>query len=192
MAFPPRPELPALLASLTRALEARGLPFMLIGGQAVLVHGTPRLTEDVDVTLAADPSRLPDVLTACADAGLTPLPEDPVAFVHDTFVLPARHAASGLRTDFVFSTTAYEREAIARSIRIVVEGVAVPVATAEDLLLHKLFAGRPRDIEDAESVVRRSGPSMDWVYVERWARTFAEVPGREEMPAAMERLRRCS
>jgi hypothetical protein len=33
---------------------------------------------------------------------------------------------------------------------------------------------------------------MDWDYVERWARTFAEVPGREEMPAAVERLRRFS
>ncbi len=35
---------------------------MLIGGQAVLLHGRPRLTEDIDITVGADPGRLDEVL----------------------------------------------------------------------------------------------------------------------------------
>ena len=50
------------LARLSRELEARQLPFMLIGGQAVLVHGQPRLTQDVVVTLGVDPDRWGSVL----------------------------------------------------------------------------------------------------------------------------------
>jgi hypothetical protein len=45
------PDLPGLLARLARALDDRRLPFMLIGGQAVLVHGVPRLTVFMEVTL---------------------------------------------------------------------------------------------------------------------------------------------
>ena len=41
----------ALLARLALELEARSLPYMVIGGQAVLVHGEPRLTRDIDITL---------------------------------------------------------------------------------------------------------------------------------------------
>jgi hypothetical protein len=42
-----------LLEALAQELEARAIPYMLIGGQAVLLYGVPRLTEDVDVTTSA-------------------------------------------------------------------------------------------------------------------------------------------
>ncbi|MDP3775767.1 MAG: nucleotidyl transferase AbiEii/AbiGii toxin family protein [Gemmatimonadales bacterium] len=182
-------ELPSFVAALARALDERGLPFMLIGGQAVLVHGRPRLTEDIDVTLGADPSRLADVLAVCATLGLEALPRDLERFVRDTFVLPARDPATGIRVDFIFSTTPYEPQAIERADHLTIGGADVPVATAEDLILHKLFAGRARDIEDAESVVRRKGGALDWDYLRRWAREFAGVRGRESLPPQVEQLR---
>jgi len=179
-----------LIATLARELRVAGIPFMLIGGQAVLVHGAPRVTEDIDITLAAEPDRTDDVLRVCERAGLAALPQDVARFVAETFVLPARHSLSGFRVDFVFSSTGYEREAIARAIAIDVGGEPVPFATAEDLLIHKLFAARPRDLEDARSVVRRKGSDIDWAYVEHWASEFAAVPGRERMPALVADLRK--
>src|SRR5579862_2101095 len=112
------PDFQALIANLTRELERHGLPFMLIGGQAVLLHGRPRLTEDIDITLGADPSRLADVLALCAEMRLHALPTDVPRFVADTFVLPVRDVDSGIRVDFIFSTSAYERQAIERAVRV--------------------------------------------------------------------------
>ncbi len=43
MASPPVPDFEDLLARLGRVLRSYDLPFMLIGGQAVLLHGEPRL-----------------------------------------------------------------------------------------------------------------------------------------------------
>src|SRR2546425_1271864 len=37
-----------LIAALARELTLRHVGFMLIGGQAVLLHGAPRLTKDID------------------------------------------------------------------------------------------------------------------------------------------------
>lgn len=189
MTSPPSPDFAELLARLARVLEAHRIPFMLIGGQAVLLHGEPRLTQDVDVTLGVGPSRLEDVLTLCSEARLDPLPEDPGDFVRSTFVLPARDTATGIRVDLIFSTTRYEGRAIERAERVAVGGAEVPFATAEDLIVHKLFAARPRDLEDAAGVVRRKGPELDWSYLERWCREFARVPGRERMPELLEGLR---
>jgi predicted nucleotidyltransferase len=185
----PQPDLSSFLAALTLELQQRGLHFMLIGGQAVLLHGRPRFTEDVDVTLAAGPAALPLVRAACEALDLSPLAEDPDAFARRTFVLPVRQTASRIRVDFIFSTTDYEAQAVARATRVLLAGAQVPFATAEDLLIHKLFAGRPRDIEDAEGIVRRRGAQLDWTYLERWAAEFALVPGREGMPVALERLK---
>ena len=179
-----------LIAGLARELASRSIGFMLIGGQAVLAHGEPRLTEDIDLTLAATPERTADVLAACAALALTPLPADADRFVAETFVLPARHALTGFRVDFIFSSTEYERLAIGRAVRIEIAGEQVPFATAEDLVIHKLFAARPRDLEDVAGVVRRKGTTLDWDYLCHWAAAFARVPGREAMPEMVEALRR--
>lgn len=42
MGFPLEADFAGLLARLARALSGHDLPFMLIGGQAVLLHGEPR------------------------------------------------------------------------------------------------------------------------------------------------------
>jgi predicted nucleotidyltransferase len=186
----PAPDFGALLARITRALEARGVPFMLIGGQAVLLHGEPRLTQDVDITLGVGPRHLGEVLDVCVELGLDPLPEDVEGFVSRTFVLPARDSASGIRVDLIFSTTPYEAEAIARAVRVSVAGAQVPFSTAEDLIVHKLFAGRPRDLEDVAGVIRRKGPDLDWGNLAEWVERFSDIEGRGDLPSVLEDLRR--
>lgn len=190
MASRPPPDFQSFIASLARELTRQRLPFMLIGGQAVLLHGRPRLTEDIDVTLGVDTSRLPAVQEVCRALDLEPLPSDVDQFVRETFVLPARHRETAVRVDFVFSTTPYEHQAIARAVRVTLAGEPVPFASPEDLIIHKLFAGRSVDWEDAVSVVRRQGRALDWSYIEHWAREFASVPGREGLPQQVARLRR--
>lgn len=163
---------------------------MLIGGQAVLLHGEPRLTQDIDVTLGVAPDRLPEVTDAAAAAGLTALPEELEDFVDETFVLPCEEPDTGVRVDFIFSSTPYEARAIDRAVQVEIRDESVPFAAAEDLILHKLFAGRPRDLEDAAGVVRRKGDELDWDYVRRWAEEFARIPGRQEMPEQVAELYR--
>ncbi|MFQ6047347.1 MAG: nucleotidyl transferase AbiEii/AbiGii toxin family protein [Gemmatimonadales bacterium] len=183
------PDFEEFLARLTRALKDRRLPFMLIGGQAVLLHGRPRLTEDIDVTLGVSPEELPALEDICRSLGLAPLPTDPEQFVRETLVLPVSDPDTAIRVDFIFSTTPYERQAIERAEKIALSGEWVPFAAAEDLIIHKLFAGRAVDWEDAVSVVKRKGQTLDWNYMERWGREFAEVPGREDLPERLSRLR---
>jgi hypothetical protein len=69
-------------------------------------------------------------------------------FVRQTFVLPVFDGEAGIRD---------EREAIARAVIVELAGVPVPFATAEDLIIQKLLAGRATDLEDAATVVRRKG-----------------------------------
>lgn len=185
-----QPDFVHFIAELGRGMAERGISYMLIGGQAVLLHGRPRLTEDIDITLGLGPADYRGVLELCDHLGLTPLPEDVATFVKETYVLPARHEHSGMRVDFIFSTTPYEQQAIDRSERVEVGGVAISFATAEDLVIHKLFAGRPRDFEDAVGVVLRKGRDLDWSYLEHWVDQFASVPGREQLPDQLADLKR--
>src|SRR5262245_4833491 len=105
MAAPQPPDLQGLLRDVSQALVDRHVSFMLIGGQAVLLHGAPRLTDDIDITLGVGPDRAPLVDSLARGIGLEPLPEDPLRFAQETFVYPARHVSSGFRVDFITATT---------------------------------------------------------------------------------------
>ena len=189
MASRQQPEFDRLLAAVSRELGSRGVPHMLIGGQAVLLHGAPRLTEDIDVSLSVGPEEIAIVEDACDAIGLESLVADPADFAGETFVLPVRSKSSGVRVDFIFSNTEFERLAVSRAVGVALSGASVPFASPEDLVLLKLFAGRPRDMEDARSVVARQGRSLDWSYVEHWIGEFAEIPGREDLPKRIAELR---
>ncbi len=51
-----------LLEKIAGGLDRHKIPYMVIGGQAVLLYGEPRLTRDIDVTLGLGPDALPSLL----------------------------------------------------------------------------------------------------------------------------------
>ena len=69
-----------LLKELAQALDGARVPYMIFGGQAVLLYGEPRLTRNIDVTLGVDPGRPGPVLTMIAELGLRSLVDDAEEF----------------------------------------------------------------------------------------------------------------
>ena len=160
-----------LIASISIALEEHGIPYMIIGGQAVLLYGSPRLTKDIDITLGLGVNGLPEVISLIAELGLAVIPENYEEFVRDTMVLPLKDEKTGIRIDLIFSYTPYEEEAIHRARAVRLGARSVRFAAPEDVIIHKIFAGRPRDMEDA-SVIITKNPDIDREYVRRWLEEF--------------------
>jgi predicted nucleotidyltransferase len=75
-------------------------------------------------------------------------------------VLPCRDPDSDIRLDLVLSHSRYEQEALARARTVETGGAAVRFASPEDLVVHKIVAGRPRDLEDVRSVLLKN-PDID-------------------------------
>jgi len=166
--------LESLLTRVAKRLDERAIPYMVIGGQAVLLYGEPRHTKDVDITLGVGPEEAAQIIDLAAACGCQVLAEAPVEFVQQTLVLPCADPESGLRLDLVFSFSPYEQEAIARSTVVSVDGVPVHFATKEDLLIHKIVAGRPRDIEDVRAVLLKN-PDVDLDLVRHWLAQFEKA-----------------
>lgn len=161
-----------ILAKLAVELDSRKIPYMIIGGQAVLLYGEPRLTKDIDITLGVDTDRTDDIL-ACADRlGFKILVENSAEFIQSTMVLPAQEPTTGIRVDFIFSYSPYERQAIARAKQINLAGTVLRFASAEDLIIHKIIAGRPRDLEDVKGILLKN-KGLDKDYILRWLKDFA-------------------
>jgi len=160
-----------ILAKLARALDKNNIPYMIIGGQAVLLYGEPRLTRDIDVTLGDDIDILPKIIEVTKYLNLKPLPLDITEFVRQTMVLPTRDESSGIRADFIFSSTPYERQAIEKAKEVLLKKTPIKFAAPEDVIIHKVFAGRARDLDDVKSILMKN-PSVNLLYIEKWLVQF--------------------
>jgi predicted nucleotidyltransferase len=163
---------------------------MIIGGQAVLIYGEPRLTRDIDLTVGLGPDRLDDLLAVVSEIGLQPL-VDAEIFTRQTLVLPCEDHDTLQRVDFILSLSDYERAALQRTRTITIAGAPVRFAAPEDVIIHKLVAGRPRDLEDVAAIAAKT-TALDVDYMTRWLRVFeadAQRPLEEELRRLLRRPR---
>jgi hypothetical protein len=181
------PAVVELLRALRPVLNGFG-SWYLFGAQAVTILGVPRLSADVDVTLKLDKDAPADLLQALRTAGFTPRIEDP-EFVRRTRVLPLVHQATGMPLDIVLAGSGLEDEFLARARVVDVGGVEVPVISAEDLVIAKVLAGRPKDLEDARGVVRVQGKGLDAARIEQILGLLEDALGQSDLLPTWHALR---
>lgn len=178
----------SLIKRIAQELDAHRIPYMVIGGQAVLLYGRARLTRDIDITLGVDVDQFARVEQVCESLGLEPLAEKPREFVTKTKVLPVEAPDTKLRVDFVFSFTPYETQAIGRANEVLLEGRSVKFASCEDVIIHKMVAGRPVDQEDVRHLVAKNRESIDTDYVRHWLSEFSQLPDHSQIVTEFDAL----
>lgn len=168
-----------LLAKIGDVFDRHKVPYMIIGGQAVLLYGEPRLTRDIDITIGYGIEHFEEILNIVNELSLKPLVEDIHTFVKQTMILPLLDESTGIRVDFIFSFTPYEIGAIKRSRRVRILDKEVNFASPEDVIIHKIFAGRPRDLEDVRIILLKN-PEIDIKYIEKWLKEFDRSLSKKE------------
>jgi len=168
-----------LLKRIAGRLDKAKIPYMVIGGQAVLLYGTPRLTRDIDITLGVDTDRFTSLREVCKRLGLRILPPNPQRFVSQTKVLPVEDTKSKIRVDFIFSFTPYERQAMKRTKKVRIESCLVKFASPEDVIIHKMFAGRAVDLEDVKNILLKRKKRVDLQYIKKWLSKFEKLSQRK-------------
>lgn len=167
-------------------LDAAGWRACVIGGLAVQRWGEPRLTQDVDLTVLVglgDEARFIDGVLGRFD-GRRP---DARRFALTYRVLLVR-ASVGVPLDMALGSTQFEVESVDRSSNWEIEpGRVIRTCSAEDLVVHKLIAGRPRDVADVESIVARQSGHLDSERVRRTLAAFAELKEDPELGRPFER-----
>ncbi len=133
-------------------LAGHGVRFVVIGGMAARLHGSPSITEDLDICYARDPENFGRLAAALLElkARLRGAPED-VSFKLDAKTLEAGDHFTFVTTagwldclGIPAGSTGFEqlrRRAVTREI----QGHPILVTALEDLLRMKRAAGRAKD-----------------------------------------------
>lgn len=135
-------------------MAGRDWEFCVIGGLAAQRWGEPRTTLDADITLLAEWGSEEPYITALLERF-----ESRVSDAH-SFALAHRvlllRASNGREVDIALGALPFEVTMVRRAVDVeFAPGVILPCCTAEDLFIMKMYAGRARDVLDAESIVVR-------------------------------------
>ena len=142
-------------AQILAALVTRGVDFVVIGGIAAVVHGSPRITQDLDVTFASDTGNL-----ALLGEALVALEATPRGVTEDVRFVADAHTLRRVEV-LTLDTIAGAFDVLARptgappygalrqnAVRHEIGGFGVLVASIPDLIAMKRAAGRPKDLAD--------------------------------------------
>jgi hypothetical protein len=140
--------------------RAQNWRFCFIGGLAVQRWGEPRLTQDADLTVITGfggEAPFVDTLLARFEGRLP----DAREFALRNRVLLLR-SSGGVPLDVALGAMPFEERAVARASDFTIAPEAVILTCgAEDLVVFKAFAGRPRDWLDIEGIAIRQAGRFD-------------------------------
>jgi hypothetical protein len=150
-------------------------PGMIIGGLAVIAQGHVRTTEDIDVTVSGASVTPQTVVDLAARHRIGSRIDDPVAFAERTQVLLLVHEPTGVEVDLSLAWIPFEEEALARHQVVPFGGTTIRVCHPDDLIVYKLVAARPLDLEDARQLVLRHWTTLDRKRIQRTLAGFDEI-----------------
>ncbi|MDA8131847.1 MAG: nucleotidyl transferase AbiEii/AbiGii toxin family protein [Elusimicrobia bacterium] len=161
-------------AELQALLQKHNCRFCFIGGIALQRWGEPRLTVDVDVTLFAGYGGEKPLARMLLSAYASRVP-DAEAFALENRVLLLK-TEGGIPLDIALAALPFEDEAIRRaSLFSFLPGLSLLTCSAEDLIVMKAFADRPKDWADVKSVCDRQAGALDKAYILRQLAPLAEA-----------------
>ncbi|GAB4220298.1 MAG: hypothetical protein Kow001_01590 [Acidobacteriota bacterium] len=167
-----------LLCSLVPCLDDLGIAYGVIGALAASFHGVPRSSLDADAVLALTgvPQGVERLASKFENLGMQVRvvrgdAEDPVQGliqVTDSF---------GNRVDFLTGLRGLAPDFTTRTIPAPVAGCTLRIVGLEDFVAMKLFAGGPKDLQDAAEACLVSGANLQLDLL----RTLTANYGRETL-----------
>jgi hypothetical protein len=152
-------------AELQSFCELQGWRFCFIGGLALQRWGEPRETVDADLTLMTGFGNEEGFIEALLSRYRARIGDAKSFAIQNRVLLLCNTAGVGL--DVALGALAFEESAIARSSEFVFPPhTPIRTCSAEDLVVMKAFASRPRDWIDIEGVLLRQQSLLDWTYIQ--------------------------
>ena len=177
-----------VLVQVAPILDSAKVPYMVSGGQALLLHGLEPFNSDVDISLGVGVDKRTMLQKMLAKMQLKIMVRSPANFVRQTHVLPTINDQTGTRVDFIFADTQYEKDAVERAVKLPVDGYTINFMTIEDMLIHKVVSGEQSDLDHASALLAKK-PKLKVRLIQQTLTQFSEDLDKAFLPV-FENLRK--
>jgi hypothetical protein len=164
----------AVFEKLRAALDRVAIPYFVTGSFASSAHGVPRSTNDIDIVIAPSRQQLTELLAEFPEEDFAASREDALEALQHRSQFNVIDYATAWKVDFIIrQSTPFDASRFARREVVEIAGVRLYAASAEDVLLTKLWWAKlgesERQLNDAVGVLQVQGGKLDVDYIDRWA-----------------------
>ncbi|MEA2344275.1 MAG: hypothetical protein QOF63_2444 [Thermoanaerobaculia bacterium] len=153
-----------------RLLNDHDIRYVIVGGIAVVLHGSPRLTADLDIIIDLEPVQARTAIEVLQRAGfVAEVPVDIRQFADETvrrsWIVDKHMKALSLHDgempptviDLLAESPIAFEELYGRAKLVSVDDMTLRVAAIPDLIALKRLSGRPEDLRDIEELEKIDG-----------------------------------
>ncbi|MEA2240432.1 MAG: hypothetical protein QOC81_5156 [Thermoanaerobaculia bacterium] len=167
----------SVFEKLRAALEVAGIPYFVTGSFASSAHGIPRSTNDIDIVIAPSLHQMESLLKQFPEADFAVDREDAFDALSRKSLFNVVDYATMWKIDFIIrQPTPFDGSRFARRGVVDIAGVMLYTASAEDILITKLWWAKLGEsdlqIKDAAGIIQVQGDNLDLGYVTRWVATL--------------------
>jgi hypothetical protein len=169
-------ELLQTASKIDKFLKRQSWQFCFIGGIAIQRWGELRFTRDVDLTLLTGFGKEEEFVDILLKE-FRPRQFDAREFALTSRVLLAK-TSDGIDVDIALGALPFEERTIARAtLWEIAPDVTLTTCSAEDLVVHKAFAGRDLDWGDVERVLIRQHSKLNLDQIRSELKPLLELKG---------------
>ena len=159
-------EFPEILQFLCSYLNQRGIEYAVVGGVAVMYHGVPRTTVDIDLIIQINDDEIPAFVEFLDSKAFDASAEDMRTAMRESSHSTVFYRGSLLRLDIQGVNSQFDRMTLERAITIDLFNATIKIATAEDTLINKILFQGEQDLRDALGILSRKKMHFDFAYIE--------------------------
>ena len=148
------------LIEVLHTLTQNGVDFIIVGGVAARLHGSTRLTQDLDIVPRFEPAHWRHLIQVLTEMNTQPRIPEPLERISDLaqvrqwqaeknlLAVAFRSPRADLEIDLLISESHRFDELLSRASTVEYDGQIYHVASIDDLIEMKMRAGRAHDLTD--------------------------------------------
>ncbi len=159
-------EFPEILQLVCEFLNKNEIQYVIVGGVAVMYHGVPRTTVDIDIIMQIDDEQIQPFVEFLNSRGFSSSATDiRLAFAENS------HSTSFfkdtlLRLDIQGVNSAFDKMTLDRAIEVNLFGTLVRIGSIEDTFVNKILFQGEQDLRDALGILKRNSDNLDLEYIQ--------------------------
>lgn len=157
------------LTSIVDFFQRHRIPYALIGAMALNIYGRPRTTLDIDFLILLDEPGFSNIKDKASTINFR-IDEEWIKWNPMIAKSQTRFIVINIPVDVMLPRDKHDKESLKRRKRKKIGNKMVYIIAPEDFVLQKLKVGRPRDFEDAVTVLERQSGNIDIPYLKKWAK----------------------
>ena len=158
-------EFQEILQFVSSYLNEHEIDYVIVGGVAVMYHGVPRTTVDIDILLQIEEDLIPSFVDFLNLKGFDASVKDLRSAFKENSHSTVFFKDTLLRLDIQGVNSQFDKMTLDRAILVDLFGVSVKIGSIDDTFINKILFQGEQDLRDALGILKRNPENLDFDYI---------------------------